>query len=61
METTQCLTCGCPDHSPWRAYDDRGRVILGCVDACHTDRLITPSESARWHNRIEAKAIQRNK
>lgn len=33
-------------------------ITAGCVDACHTDRLVTPSESARWHGRSEAKRIR---
>lgn len=50
-----CNTCGRPDHSPFRVFDDRGKIVLGCIDAAHDGRLVTPSESARWHSRPEAK------
>lgn len=53
-----CHTCGRADDSPYRVYDDHGKVVAGCVDECHTGRLITPSESARWHARPEAKRIR---
>jgi len=56
---TTCNTCGKPDHSPYRVYDDHGHVINGCVDACHTDRLVSPSASNSWHYRPEAKDIRR--
>jgi hypothetical protein len=53
-----CTTCGKPDHNPYRHYDDHGKVSAGCVDVCHTGRLVTPSESARWHARPDAKRIR---
>ena len=53
-----CLTCGKPDYNPYRVYDDRGKVRHGCVDACHTGRLVTPSESSRWHHSAQAKRIR---
>lgn len=54
-----CRTCGRSVWSPWRVYNDHGRVVEGCVSMDHDGRLVTPSESARWHNRKEAKAIRR--
>jgi len=53
-----CNTCCHVDHNPWRVYDGRGRVINGCVDVCHTGRLVTPSASASWHGRKEARQIR---
>ena len=54
-----CNTCGRRDDAPYRVYDDRGNVVQGCVDECHTGRLVTPSASAAWHGRTEAKKIRR--
>lgn len=55
----RCPTCGRLAGAPFRSYDDRGRVVHGCVDAFHTGHLVTPSESVRWHGRPEAKEIRR--
>lgn len=55
-----CNTCCRPASSPFRVWDAHGKVVMGCVDACHTDKLATPSESARWHNRPEAKKLRAN-
>lgn len=52
---TNCTICGRAPSSPFRVYDERGRVTLGCIDASHDGALVTPSESARWHYRPEAK------
>ena len=54
-----CNTCGRPADSPWRVYDQQGKVIHGCVDDFHTGHLIEVSESSRWHNRPEAKKIRK--
>lgn len=48
MTDTICNTCGNPDHRPYRVYDAWGTVKFGCVDDCHTGRLVTPSASASW-------------
>jgi hypothetical protein len=53
-----CTTCGKPDHQPYRVYDEHGTVTAGCVDAIHDGRLVTPSESASWHARPEARRIR---
>lgn len=53
-----CPTCVGRKYAPYRVYDDRGKVLQGCVDVFHTDHLVTPSESSRWHNRPAAKAIR---
>jgi hypothetical protein len=58
MEDVICLICGQPDHRPYRVYDARGKVLAGCVDDCHTGQLITPSESAHWHGRPDARKIR---
>lgn len=55
-----CNTCCRPDSDPFRVFDERGKVINGCVDAVHTGRLVAPSESSRWHNRPEAKQIRKS-
>jgi hypothetical protein len=52
-----CTTCNKPDHSPFRVFEG-SKVVMGCVDACHTSKLVTPSESAFWHARPEAKKIR---
>lgn len=54
-----CPTCTRSIYAPYRVYDERGKVLEGCVDECHSEHLTTPSESARWHNRTQAKAIRR--
>ncbi len=53
---TICNTCCRPVHSPFRSYDQSGNIVHGCIDDCHTGHLVTPSASAHWHNRKEAKA-----
>ena len=55
----RCNTCTNSVYAPYRVYSAQGKVLEGCVDACHTDHLTTPGESARWHNRPQAKAIRR--
>lgn len=54
-----CTTCNCPVTSPWRNFDARGHVVNGCVDSSHTGQLVTPSASADWHNRPDARKIRR--
>lgn len=53
-----CNTCCNPAGAPYRRYDERGKVREGCVDEFHTGHLVTPSESARWHGRPEAKRVR---
>jgi hypothetical protein len=53
-----CPICTRPVDNPFRVYDGKGKVVEGCVDECHTGHLVTPSESAHWHNRPEAKKIR---
>jgi hypothetical protein len=55
-----CPICTRPAYSPYRVYDERGRVVLGCVAAFHDDALRgIVGESSRWHFRPAAKAIRR--
>ncbi len=54
----ECPSCTHPFHSPFRQYDSEGKVLMGCVDECHTGHLTSLSESQRWHQRPEAKAIR---
>ena len=53
-----CTTCNRRSNDPYRVFNERGKVIAGCVDECHTGQLITPSESSWWHTKKEAKAIR---
>lgn len=57
-ENKVCPTCGKSPGSPYRRQDARGRITEGCIDAIHTDQLY--GESARWHDKTEAKQIRRN-
>jgi len=57
--TTRCHTCNNPASAPYRAYDNRGKVVEGCVDKFHTGRLVTPSESSFWHTRKAAFKIRK--
>lgn len=57
---TICTLCFKDIFVPYRVYSEQGRVIEGCVGEGHTDRLVTPSESSRWHYRSEAKKIRAN-
>ena len=57
---TTCPTCGRRAGDPFRVFDARGKVLQGCVDEFHTDELVTPSESARWHARPVAKKMRRD-
>lgn len=55
---TKCPTCGRAAGSPFRIYNDRGKVVHGCIDAFHSGHLML-GESRCWHNRPEAKALRR--
>lgn len=55
---TSCPTCCRPAGAPFRVFDDRGRVVSGCVDHFHGGHLVTPSASAGWHGRPEARKIR---
>jgi len=54
-----CRICNQPVSSPWRVYDQRGRVISGCVGPDHDGHLTPLSESTRWHYRKAAKEIRK--
>lgn len=60
MKLARCLTCGKPVSNPYRVFDERGKVLAGCVDSAHDGQLVVPSESASWHNRTEAKRIRKS-
>lgn len=55
---TLCGTCCRPVVSPARRIVD-GKIVEGCVSEAHTGQLPAMSETARWHNRPEAKKIRR--
>lgn len=58
MKTATCPTCCRSIGNPFRVYDRDGSVISGCIDDAHTGQLVTPSESAFWHNRPIAKKLR---
>jgi hypothetical protein len=58
MEAT-CPICCRPAAAPYRRYNSRGQVVEGCVAAFHGGKLVTPSESNRWHCRPATKSIRR--
>jgi hypothetical protein len=51
----QCPTCTRGKYDPFRRHDERGKVIMGCIDDYHTGHLTLISESNNWHNRKDAK------
>jgi len=54
-----CPTCSRGPSVPYRVTDKgTGKVLQGCVDHFHTGHLMTPSESAWWHYRADAKKIR---
>lgn len=53
-----CPTCGRPSAAPYRETDAHGKVLAGCVDEFHTGHLVTPSASAAWHARPDARRIR---
>lgn len=59
MANVTCTTCGRSDSNPFRVTDGAGRIIAGCVDACHTGKLPGLHETSRWHNRPEAKKVRK--
>lgn len=60
MVNNTCPTCCRAAHNPFRVYDDRGRVDIGCVDRFHSGHLTPLTESSRWHNRKEAERTRRS-
>lgn len=54
-----CTTCNKPAARPFRVYGPEGRVLHGCIDACHEPHLVSGTESSRWHHRPIAKAHRR--
>ena len=58
MDHLICRTCCKALDKPYRVYDEHGKVIQGCISADH-DGVYLIGESARWHNRKEAKAYRR--
>jgi len=55
IEKTYCPTCTQNQCSPFRSYDECGRIVAGCIDNFHTGHLTPISASNDWHNRPEAK------
>lgn len=58
FHATTCPTCTRIAAAPFRATDASGKIVNGCVDHFHTGHLVTPSASATWHSRPEAKRIR---
>lgn len=53
-----CPTCCRAPGTPSRHYVGDS-IVSGCVDHFHSGHLVTPSQSASWHYRREAKAIRK--
>lgn len=53
----RCPTCGQHPDRPHRRIVN-GKIVEGCVDHSHAGRLVTPSASADWHNRPDARTIR---
>lgn len=52
-----CNTCCRPAAAPLRIYNADGSINSGCVDAFHTDHVVT--KDAAWHLRPEAKRLRK--
>lgn len=59
MPSPLCPTCFRPVASPFRVTDAAGKIVNGCVDAAHDDKLVPISASASWHGRKEASQIRK--
>lgn len=55
----RCPSCTRAKDAPFKQCDDRGHVIMGCVDAFHHDAFLM-GEVNRWYRRPEAQAIRAN-
>ncbi len=58
--SSTCPTCCKPSDRPYRSHNSEGKIVQGCVDEFHTDRLIGISASSSWHNSKEAKEIRKS-
>ena len=58
FHSATCPTCCRAPAQPFRVYDAAGKALYGCVDHFHTGHLVTPSASAMWHARPEAKKLR---
>jgi hypothetical protein len=54
-----CRTCSQDLARPFRVYDERGKVVLGCIDPDHDEHLIPMSESLTWALRPQARKARR--
>lgn len=59
IQIETCKTCTNPANLPFCRKDQRGKVVVGCVDACHAGHYMHP-EYAAWYKRPEAKQIRAN-
>lgn len=57
MTNPTCNTCCRSTHAPYRRRDERGKIVEGCVDACHSEHVY--GADAAWHNRPEARRIRK--
>lgn len=54
-----CPTCTRAAHSPFRDYNESGKIVYGCVDAFHGPALVgVASEPARRHGRAESVTLR---
>ena len=60
MKQDDCNICGKAKGNPYRAYDQMGNIVQGCVSSYHDNALVPLSNTSDWHNRKEAKAISKS-
>jgi hypothetical protein len=54
-----CAVCFQPLDQPFRARDERGLIIAGCISAAHTQHVSEmPTDSAAWHLSIHARELR---
>ena len=58
MSTPTCPTCTNEAHAPFHRVDERGKSILGCVDAFHAEHVYPCTAYAQWYSRPQAKRIR---
>lgn len=55
----QCPSCTRSKYHPFRRYDARGKITMGCIDDFHTGHLTPISQGNSWHMRKEAQKWRR--
>lgn len=57
-DAESCPTCTRAPTRPFRRIVD-GKIVEGCVDACHTGQFTGLSSSNAWHTRPEARILRK--